>query len=103
MRYGPPGEIYIMECEGRYKIGWSTNTQRRRKGFQTGNPFKIHIVEVFYFSDATNVCEIEASIHKALKKNGSLVRGEWFNLTGQELESLRMWLAKNENRSIDGN
>ncbi len=72
------GFIYVMECEGFYKIGWTTNPRHRRFGLQTGSPFPITLVGVIEGSIMN-----EAEWHEAFEDKR--VRGEWFALTEEDV------------------
>ena len=58
-------EIYIMECDGFYKVGVSQDVKKRQKQLQIGNGKKI---KVLYSSNkCINAFEVENLIHKKYK------------------------------------
>jgi hypothetical protein len=80
---GQPAEgfIYVMECGGYYKVGWSAVPRIRLSCIQTGNPFPVTLVGVTEGSQLN-----EAEWHEALK--GKRVRGEWFALTDEDVSHI---------------
>jgi hypothetical protein len=81
MKGGAPAEgfIYVMECAGYYKIGWTAASPRQRMvGIQVGNPLPVTLVGVIEGSQAA-----EAEWHAAFKDKW--VRGEWFALTDTDV------------------
>ena len=42
-------KVYVLECNGLYKIGITNNTSKRIKQLQTGNGFKIKEVVSYEF------------------------------------------------------
>lgn len=81
-------KVYIFECNGLYKIGVTSNVNRRLKQLQTGNGFKItEVVSYEFFSMA--YC-IESCLHSKFKWYNTL--GEWFNLSEFELGALKLYL-----------
>lgn len=80
-RAGQPSEgfIYVMECAGYYKIGWTTYSPKKRLiGVQVGSPLPVSLVGVIEGSQF-----IEAEWHEAFKDKR--VRGEWFALTEEDI------------------
>lgn len=73
---GQPAEgfIYVMECAGYYKVGWTATSPRRRLlGVQVGSPLPVTLVGVIEGSQT-----MEAEWHQAFRDKR--VRGEWFAL-----------------------
>ncbi len=67
-------EIYIMECDGFYKVGVSQDVKKRQKQLQIGNGKKI---KVLYSSNkCINAFEVENLIHKKYKTYQTT--NEWF-------------------------
>jgi hypothetical protein len=78
---GQPAEgfIYVMECAGYYKIGWSANSpHRRQRSLQIGNPLPVTLVGAIEGSQMN-----EADWHEAFRDKR--VRGEWFALTEEDV------------------
>ncbi len=80
------GHVYVVKCGDMpyYKIGVTqSNVSARVAALQTGCPFKLHLVEVFW---AYNAIELERTIQEAFDVNK--VRSEWFLLDKLRLETL---------------
>lgn len=78
---GQPAEgyIYVMECAGFYKIGWTTSSPRKRLlAVQVGSPLPVTLVGAIEGSQM-----VEAEWHEAFR--GKRVRGEWFDLTAADI------------------
>lgn len=75
--------VYIVECEGLYKIGYTFNIEKRLHTLQVGSPYLIRLVT-----------HVKTDNHKALESNihsmfaPKRVRGEWFKLEEQDLNNL---------------
>ena len=76
--------VYIMECGGFYKIGYTYNPDRRLQEIQISNPFK---VELIYSEEMNFARKIEAQIHDEFLNKQK--RGEWFELTKEDLEMVK--------------
>ena len=79
------GFCYIMSDEsypGFYKIGMSKNPKKREKTLLHDAP----TITLFKILETDRMRATEKYIHKALEKNR--VRGEWFKLTHNELETI---------------
>ncbi len=72
------GFIYVMECAGFYKIGWSVNPRTRLMSIQVGSPLPVTLVGVIEGSVMN-----EAEWHEAF--SDKRVRGEWFALTAEDV------------------
>lgn len=83
-----PGYVYIMECEGKYKIGFSDNPQRRQAELNK-RPFPVEIIFCKYFNNAYRV---EKEIHKKYKKYN--INYEWYELSENKLLKLINFLDK---------
>lgn len=57
-----------------YKIGISHNVEKRIKELQTGNPYKIVLIEKFKTPYAF---KIESALHRRYKIDN--IKGEWFD------------------------
>lgn len=75
------GFVYVMECGGLYKIGWSVNPRKRVLTLQIGSPLPIKLVGVIEGS-LTN----EAEWHHAYRDKR--VHGEWFALTEEDVSHI---------------
>jgi len=66
--------LYFIQTsnQGMIKIGRSINPEKRLKQLQTGNPFKLKLIHVFY-----NEGNKEKFLHEELKT--FRLKGEWFN------------------------
>lgn len=75
--------VYIAfdDFTGHYKIGYSTNLKTREKLLKTTNS-GLEIIEFFKGTKGD-----EAAMHERFK--GKRVRGEWFDLTENDLETIR--------------
>ena len=78
------GFIYLVHCEGFYKIGIATNLRKRVSNIQTSNPFKVTLVA---YTKTENVFADELELHELFKDKR--VRGEWFKLNDDDLFYLR--------------
>lgn len=81
-------KVYVFECNGLYKIGVTSNVNRRLKQLQTGNGFKITEVASYEFFSMAHC--IERDLHSKFKECNTL--GEWFNLSEFELGTLKLCL-----------
>ncbi len=69
------GYVYILKCDGGYKIGRAKNTKKRIKELQTGNANDIQLV----FQYKTHNCIIlENAVHKHLKEYRHISGREFF-------------------------
>lgn len=77
------GYVYLLECGGKFKIGFSKDVERRMRQLDT-RPFKLNLIEKSEFlSDAY---DREQELHEWLED--SRIDGEWYDLTNEELEYL---------------
>ncbi len=85
--------LYIMECDGKYKIGTTNDVKKRLGQLQTGNPHKITIsfdVEIGFIAG-----QLEIHLHKLFEEFH--VNGEWFDLPHNVWDMLCVKLANLEN------
>ena len=79
--------VYLVECEGCYKIGKAKNAGRRILDMQGGNPFNIKPIIISYFKDAFYV---ETQLHRCLRtrriKHDHFT--EWFFLSDNDLKNV---------------
>lgn len=71
--------FYIIENNGLYKLGYSSNWEKRYKNYKT----HLGAVNLVYLTKQLNCFEIENNIHKMFE--GSRDVGEWFDLTDEDL------------------
>ena len=79
------GRIYIMTADdGLYKIGVSSNVEKRRDTLQRANGKQLNII---YKSEKMNNCyKLESKIHKKYDKYRTI--GEWFDFTNENIEGI---------------
>ena len=78
------GWVYVLHCDGFYKIGISTSSpDRRARNMQTGNP---HLVSVLFQIKHEDIDDAEKRLHVAF--NDRRVRGEWFKLDTTDIGQL---------------
>ena len=78
------GWVYVLHCDGFYKIGISTGSPARRaRNMQTGNP---HRISVLFQIEHEDIEDAEKRLHVAF--NDKRVRGEWFQFSLSELGQL---------------
>lgn len=74
------GYVYMLECGGKYKIGFSKDVERRMKELDT-RPFELNlVVKSAFLNDAY---DREQELHEYFEANRTI--GEWYNFTKQEL------------------
>jgi len=81
---GHQGYIYILECEGFYKIGLSKNVERRKKQLDF-TPFKSKII--FKSPLMEDIYSVEEQLHIFYEKKR--VKGEWFKLSPEDIEEIK--------------
>lgn len=83
----PTGQyVYVIKdisASGYYKIGKTNNPARRLRKFEVLLPISIHIITIIPCDDMT---KLESSLHGQFWRKR--VNGEWFNLSGDDLESI---------------
>jgi hypothetical protein len=75
--------VYIIECNGFYKIGKATNINKRLSSLQVSSPYELRLVAI---KTCENIGVVEKIIHKAYRT--TKVRGEWYALNITSLSSL---------------
>lgn len=82
--YGQSYHVYLIRAEnGFVKIGRAANVQRRFNAINTASP--LHLELIASVGDLfTN--HLEAHLHE--KYAAKRVKGEWFNLSGQDVEDI---------------
>lgn len=88
---GQPAEgfIYVMECGGYYKVGWSASPRTRYVSIQVSNPLPVTLVGVVEGTKGE-----EAAWHEVFKDKR--LRGEWFALTEYDISCVL-----NDNHGVD--
>ena len=77
--------LYVLHCNGHYKIGITTSTVAKRiRGLQTGNAHKI---SRYWSKRCSNYLEMEKYFHRKFAKKRLI--GEWFALDGSDLEFIK--------------
>ena len=70
--------VYLIQSQedGYYKIGVSTNPQKRLKQLKTGNSSELKFIEIYQ-------CEFADKVERTLHRRYAHLRkeGEWFNLS----------------------
>ena len=75
------GYVYLLECGGKYKIGFSKYVERRMHQLDT-RPFKLNLVaKSKYLSDAY---DWEQGLHDACAD--SVIDGEWYEFSDHEAQ-----------------
>lgn len=72
--------VYILGCNGFFKIGVTNKLDTRVKTLQTGNPFRI--IKIGFLTSKSNY-SIEKKIHNEYASNRK--EGEWFIFSKEEL------------------
>ena len=90
------GYVYVLhfrQFPNEYKIGIARDLEKRMHTYRTENPPSIKLVVdcAFYFSDSLAV---EREIHAHLRDYR--IRGEWFNLSDDQIPIIEQWLATKE-------
>ena len=78
--------VYLLECQGIYKVGYAKDLQSRISAIQTSNPFPVEIVDSFP-SDFPAIDE--EKIHDKLRKYHQ--RGEWFKIPASWIKNRSDW------------
>lgn len=84
------GKVYIAECQGLYKIGYTSGDPLGRiAALQTGNPFPVELIGSIPGSRA-----LEKHLHAVYRARK--VRGEWHALTYDEVKEILGWTDEPE-------
>lgn len=79
--------VYLMRCGTHYKIGVAKDVNRRLRDLDE-RPFKIALISVS--QPIPDAYKIEKEIHKKYEKKR--IRGEWFALDENEVNSVSEWI-----------
>ncbi len=78
------GCVYILECQGLYKIGKTTNLKARLLAIQAMNPFPLKVIHVIP-SERYGI--VEKALHKIF--SSKRLGGEWFELSSEEINEVK--------------
>lgn len=81
------GHVYLFECGGKYKIGFSKDVARRIKNLDY-RPFKIKLVAKSNF--ISNAYDIEQQLH--LEYESYRETGEWYSFGGRQVSDIKRYL-----------
>lgn len=87
--------VYLINIEGTsvYKIGFTKQSPERRvKNLQTGNPYKMVLVDAYESNIASNIESVMHSYFKHKKNNteeGFNLLGEWFILDKIDIDRFK--------------
>lgn len=82
-----PGYVYVLFSENRFKIGMTKSPKKRIGNIQTASPFMVEVVAYQYSKDCL---ALERWLHDEF--SDKRVKGEWFSLSADDIESLYMFL-----------
>ena len=87
--YGDPSMVvYLLECDGKIKIGVAKSISSRIAAMQTGNPYQITLKGEYKTASEQKARRIEKELHA--KFSAKQLLGEWFALDEQEtLEAIQ--------------
>lgn len=80
--------VYVLKCQGFFKIGKATNLKKRLSSIRTSSPFDIELFTTLDFSDEDSH-DVEQGLHGLFKGRGKHKRGEWFDLDEHEQSFLK--------------
>lgn len=81
------GYVYLFECGGRYKIGYSKDPNRRLKELDN-RPFKLN--PITRSNELRNAYDIEQELHQHLEKYK--INGEWYQLEDKLVQAIKDFL-----------
>lgn len=84
--------IYMITDEdGCVKIGISRDPNKRLKQLQTGHASKLSLYHTEEFNCTRNhLLKIEKLLHREISNSHKKANGEWFKISGPELESTKL-------------
>lgn len=86
-------KIYVVHDGRAYKIGYTYDMFKRKKGIQTGNSGAVKEIYLFDFQvDETQIKLLETNIHKRYLHKQTESNGEWFNLDETDLKNVKLLL-----------
>ena len=81
------GHVYLFECGGKYKIGFSKNVPRRLKELDH-RPFKIKIITKSRLLE--DGFDIEQKLH--LESTAQRIDGEWYSFDDKEVDRIKNYI-----------
>lgn len=83
--------VYIItNSNGFVKVGVSKNPEKRVKQLQTGNGEKLELIFTEEFAcTRKHLLQVEKKIHKNLSTMCSKKTGEWFQISPEQLQSVK--------------
>ena len=79
--------VYIIKPTKRLKpckIGIARDLRKRLSCLQVGHWLPLHIFQYFRFDSVEFAFAVEQASHRSLSDAGKRLKGEWFNVTGEE-------------------
>lgn len=76
--------VYILECQGFYKIGKSGHLKHRLNQMQIANPYKLNLIHTIPTDDHTKV---ERALHIIFADNQ--LSGEWYKLDQNDIADIK--------------
>lgn len=93
--------VYLIQLEGLeiFKIGFSNNPKKRIKSLQTGNPYKLILVDSYLSNRYT---QIEGSLHRRfnlqkIDEDEYKLQGEFFQLDKKTAQNFKELCEKIDN------
>ena len=80
--------LYIIKIEGKYKIGFSSDWNKRKTSYKTHSP----TYEVIYLLKSEKSFDLECKLH--LMFNTKNIQGEWFDLDNEDLLKAVLYCSK---------
>jgi hypothetical protein len=80
--------LYIIKTDDKYKIGFSTNWEKREKSYKTHSPNH----KVIYLLKTHKAFDLEGKLH--LMFNTKNIQGEWFELDNEDLLKAVLYCSK---------
>lgn len=89
---GTPGYVYLLQPVGHnvYKIGCSTDVERRMKTLQRRRGYKLQCIARIWSGNHT---QLEQWIHRKFKHYR--LDGEWYALSTEAVEQFKLWAVEN--------
>ena len=83
--------LYILKNNGLYKIGYSSNWDKRYKAYKT----HLGVVDLVYLARTKDSFDLEEKLHLMFKEKR--VTGEWFELSNEDLLTAISYCSSNLN------
>lgn len=93
--------LYIIRCNGFYKIGIASDARERFFSIQVGNPYDLEMVGQYQIHSDW-IRHFEFLVHKKFSELGKHVRGEWFRLSKEDLNYLERNCKVAQEKSLAG-